>query len=71
MDGAAAGSTTRNIVSARVAPRARLPSLRLEGILNKPSSVATITVGNVNNARVKDAQSNPGVPKVGVGRLEA
>ena len=37
----------------------------------KPSSVATITTGTASRARVSEAQSSPGVPKVGAGRASA
>ena len=39
----------------------------LRGILDKPSSVETMTTGRVNNASVREAQNSPPVPKVGAG----
>src|SRR5699024_4267296 len=71
MAGLAMGITTRIRVSNLVAPNASEPSRTERGIRDKPSSVATITTGKVNKARVNDAQSKPGVPKVGDGSAGA
>jgi hypothetical protein len=61
------GKTVSHKVSNLVAPRARLPSRIELGIRDKPSSVDTITTGNVNKARVIEAHNKPGVPKTGAG----
>ncbi|MCY1175964.1 hypothetical protein D9M73_162240 [compost metagenome] len=50
-----------------VAPNASEPSRTVRGIRARPSSVATITTGTASNARVSDAHSRPGVPRVGAG----
>jgi hypothetical protein len=47
MPGSAAGSTTRRIVSARVAPRERLPSRRLMGTARITSSEREETLGMI------------------------
>jgi hypothetical protein len=71
MAGLAIGNTTFHRVSALVAPSAREPSRSARGIRAKPSSVATITTGTARIARVSEAQSRPGVPKVGAGAASA
>ncbi|MNZ81799.1 hypothetical protein D3C78_1004770 [compost metagenome] len=65
--GLAIGRTIFHSVSALVAPSANEPSRTVRGIRAKPSSVATITTGTASNARVSEAQSRPGVPRVGAG----
>src|SRR5574343_869277 len=67
MAGLAIGNTVRHKVSALVAPKAKLPSRIDLGMRDKPSSVATITTGNVNNANVNEAHIKPGVPNTGAG----
>jgi len=67
MAGLAIGNTVSHSVSNLVAPKAKLPSRMDFGIRAKPSSVETITTGNVSKASVIDDQSNPGVPKTGAG----
>ena len=67
--GAAAGMTTRQVVSNFVAPKARDPSRTMRGTAASPSSVATITTGTVSSASVKLAQRMPPVLNVGVGSI--
>lgn len=67
MAGLAIGSTTFHSVSDLVAPRASEPSRSARGIRARPSSVATITTGTARIAKVSEAHSRPGVPKVGAG----
>ncbi len=69
--GLAIGSTIRQMVSNWVAPSANDPWRTEIGMRDKPSSVATITTGSVNTANVRADHSNPGVPKVGVGKRSA
>ncbi|MNE85256.1 hypothetical protein D3C80_1822370 [compost metagenome] len=65
--GLAMGRTIFHNVSALVAPSASEPSRTVRGIRARPSSVATITTGTASSARVSDAHSSPGVPRVGAG----
>ncbi|MNT93868.1 hypothetical protein D3C72_2354390 [compost metagenome] len=65
--GLAIGMTIFHKVSALVAPSASEPSRTVRGIRARPSSVATITTGTASSASVSEAQSRPGVPKVGAG----
>src|SRR5690554_7767952 len=65
--GDAIGKIIRHRVSALVAPSAKLPSRKVLGIRDKPSSVETITTGSVNMAKVMADHITPGVPKVGLG----
>ncbi len=58
----------RQMVSHFVAPNDKLPSRNAGGMRESPSSVATITTGNVNIARVTADHKTPGVPKVGFGK---
>ena len=67
MPGAAAGTTTRRMVSNLVAPRARDPSRTMRGTAASPSSAATMTTGTVSRASVSAAHRMPPVPKVGAG----
>ncbi len=62
MPGAAAGTTTRHVVSNFVAPRASEPSRTTRGTAASPSSVATITTGTVSSASVRLAHRIPPVP---------
>ncbi len=64
--GAARGSTIRQIVCHLLAPQANEPSRIERGTAASASSVATITTGNVNRAKVSEAQSSPPLPKVGL-----
>jgi len=66
--GPAIGRRCFHKVSALVGPRAKEPSRTVRGIRARPSSVATITTGTASSARVSEAQSRPGVPKVGAGK---
>src|SRR5690554_6804590 len=67
MAGDAIGKIIRHSVSALVAPSAKLPSRKVLGIRDSPSSVETITTGKVRIARVIADHITPGVPKVGPG----
>ena len=67
--GLAIGSTIFMIISNLVAPNAIAPFFSPSGTCLRPSSVDTITTGNVNNAIVNAAHNKPGAPKVGLGSV--